>query len=210
MRHYQELLYNGKEVRNEGLIWIIKSIWELGENVPMSFMPTFLDYKGIKFLFNLALKSAEHECKKKSLLKLKDNLRSELNNMAQKKEKGKKTSRKYNGINKHKSPKKENKYPFLFKTNLLIKNKDLPRSLSQEFMKTFYHSNKHFDMNISSKILGQNNEDGEDEIFKSNMKEISKIFEKKENSFDIIKLPMISEKKFWKKKSKNWKQKCKI
>ena len=195
MRHYQELLYNGKEVRNEGLIWIIKSIWKLGENVPMSFMPTFLDYKGIKFLFNLAIKSVELETQKKYMLKLKDNLRSELNNIAQKNEKEKKvTTYKYNEKNKYESHKKEKKYPFLFKTNLLIKNEQLPRSLSQEFVKSFYHSNQHFDMNISSKIMSHNNEDEEDEIFKSNIKEISKIFENKDNSFDIIKMPMINEK----------------
>ena len=195
MRHYQELLYNGKEVRNEGLIWIIKSIWKLGENVPMSFMPTFLDYKGIKFLFKLAIKSVELENKKKYMSKIKDNLRSELNNIAQKNEIEKKVTYKYNEKNnKYESPKKGKKYPFLFKTNLLIKNKELPRSLSQEFVKSFYHSNKHFDINIGSKILSHNNEDEEDKIFKSNMKEISKIFENKENSFDIIKMPMVSEK----------------
>ena len=194
MRHYQELLYNGKEVRNEGLIWIIKSIWKLGENVPMSFMPTFLDYKGIKFLFNLAIKSVELENKKKYILKIKNNLCSELNNIAKKNEIEKKVTYKYKEKNKYESPKKGKKYPFLFKTNLLIKNKELPRSLSQEFVKSFYHSNKHFDMNISSKILSHNNEDEEDEIFKSNMKEMSKIFENKDNSFDIIKMPMIREK----------------
>ena len=194
MRHYQELLYNGKEVRNEGLIWIIKSIWKLGENVPMSFMPTFLDYKGIKFIFNLAIKSVELENKKKYMLKLKDNLLSELNNIAQKNELGKKITYKYKEKNKYESHKKEKKYPFIFKTNLLIKNKELPRSLSQEFMKSFYQSNKHFDLNISRKILSNNNEHEEDEIFKSNMKEVSKIFENKENSFDIIKMPTVSEK----------------
>ena len=54
LKHYLELLYVGKEVRNEGLIWIIKSIWKLGENVPISFMPKFLDFDAIQFLFNYA------------------------------------------------------------------------------------------------------------------------------------------------------------
>ena len=71
MRHYQELLYNGKEIRNEGLIWIIKAIWKLGENVPMSFMPTFLDLNAIKYLFNMARMSVELESKKKYIIELK-------------------------------------------------------------------------------------------------------------------------------------------
>ena len=51
MKHYEEMLYIGKEVRSEGLIWIIKAMWKLGQNVPMSFMPTFLDFKSIEYLF---------------------------------------------------------------------------------------------------------------------------------------------------------------
>ena len=49
MAHYETLLYQGEEVRNEGLIWIIKAIWNLGENVPMSFIPPFLDFQSIEF-----------------------------------------------------------------------------------------------------------------------------------------------------------------
>ena len=44
MRHYLELLYNGQEIRNDGLIWIIKAMWKMGGNMPLSFMPTFLDH----------------------------------------------------------------------------------------------------------------------------------------------------------------------
>ena len=59
MRHYLELLYNGKEIRSDGLIWIIKAIWKMGENVPLSFMPTFLDLDAIKYLFNMTRISIE-------------------------------------------------------------------------------------------------------------------------------------------------------
>jgi septal ring factor EnvC (AmiA/AmiB activator) len=79
MRHYQELLYNGKEIRNEGLIWIIKAIWRLGENVPMSFMPTFLDFNAIKYLFNMARLSIELEAKKKFIIELRTKLKNEVN-----------------------------------------------------------------------------------------------------------------------------------
>ena len=67
MKHFQALLYSGRDTRNEGLIWIIKSMWNLGKNVPMQFIPTFLDFKSIEFLFKLANKSIELENKKKIL-----------------------------------------------------------------------------------------------------------------------------------------------
>ena len=50
---YKESLFKGKNVKKEGLIWIIKAIRNLGENVPLSYMPEFLDSEFIKFLFKL-------------------------------------------------------------------------------------------------------------------------------------------------------------
>jgi len=54
LTHYHLLLTNGKDTRKEGLVWIIKAIWNLGYNVIISFMPNYLDEKGIKFLFKYA------------------------------------------------------------------------------------------------------------------------------------------------------------
>ena len=54
--HYHILLNDGKDTRSEGLVWIIKSIWNLGENVIMSYLPNYLDEKCIKFLFHIAHK----------------------------------------------------------------------------------------------------------------------------------------------------------
>jgi septal ring factor EnvC (AmiA/AmiB activator) len=56
MSHYEGLLYQGKDIRNDGLIWIIKSMWKLGKNVPMQYIPKFLDFQAIEFLFKLANK----------------------------------------------------------------------------------------------------------------------------------------------------------
>jgi len=56
MASYKESLFKGTNVRNEGLVWLIKSIWTLGQNVPMSFMPDFLYCESIDFLFKLARK----------------------------------------------------------------------------------------------------------------------------------------------------------
>ena len=53
MQYYKEILLKGKNVKNDGLVWIIKTIWYLGENVPISFMPPFLDFDSIEYLFIL-------------------------------------------------------------------------------------------------------------------------------------------------------------
>ena len=51
--HYHTILSQGKDTRKEGLVWIIKAIWNLGTDVILSFMPTFLDEKCIKFIFKV-------------------------------------------------------------------------------------------------------------------------------------------------------------
>ena len=81
MIHYETLLYKGEEVRNEGLIWIIKAMWNLGENVPMSFIPPFLDFHCIEFLFQYAHKSIELENTKKILNELKNRLQLQIHNL---------------------------------------------------------------------------------------------------------------------------------
>ena len=81
MEHYKSLLYKGEEVRNEGLIWIIKAIWNLGENVPMSFIPPFLDFQCIEFLFQYAHKSIELENVKKILNDLKNKLQAKIHKL---------------------------------------------------------------------------------------------------------------------------------
>ena len=51
--HYHRLLNEGKDTRNEGLIWIIKAIWGLGFNVLLSYLPKYLDEDCILYLFNV-------------------------------------------------------------------------------------------------------------------------------------------------------------
>ena len=81
MSHYESLLFKGEEVRNEGLVWIIKAIWNLGENVPMSFIPPFLDFQSIEFLFQYAHKSIELENVKKILNELKNKLQIKIHKL---------------------------------------------------------------------------------------------------------------------------------
>ena len=59
MLHYLLLLSEGKDTRNEGLVWIIKSIWNLGEKLIISYLPNYLDEKCIDFLFSIANKDYE-------------------------------------------------------------------------------------------------------------------------------------------------------
>ena len=56
---YHIKLYEGLDYGNEGLISIIKDIWNLGVNVNNNFMPTYLDDACIEFLLNRARHSIE-------------------------------------------------------------------------------------------------------------------------------------------------------
>ena len=79
MLSYKESLNRGTHVRNEGLVWLIKSIWTLGQNVPMSFMPDFLDCESIDFLFKLARKENLLEKLGLKILEIKIKLKKKLN-----------------------------------------------------------------------------------------------------------------------------------
>ena len=57
--YYHQKLYEGLDVRQEGLSWIIKAIWNLGENIKMSYFPNFLDNLAINYLFKIAHKQVQ-------------------------------------------------------------------------------------------------------------------------------------------------------
>ena len=114
MTHYETLLFRGEEVRNEGLIWIIKAIWSLGENVPMTFIPPFLDFKSIEFLFQYAHKSLELDNSKKILNDLKNKLQVKMHKL----------------FYASKSPGKYSS-SFEFKTDLIKKNSIVKRSIKE-------------------------------------------------------------------------------
>ena len=114
MTHYETLLFRGEEVRNEGLIWIIKAIWSLGENVPMTFIPPFLDFKSIEFLFQYAHKSIELDNSKKILNDLKNKLQAKMHKL----------------FYASKSPGKYSS-SFEFKTDLIKKNSIVKRSIKE-------------------------------------------------------------------------------
>ena len=78
MIFYKELLFKGKETKKDGLVWIIKSIWYLGENVPVSFMPEYLDLESIEYLFQLAHKQLEIDYFMKKIREMKLALKKEI------------------------------------------------------------------------------------------------------------------------------------
>ena len=59
VNRYHLKLYEGLDFRGEGLSMIIKDIWNLGVNVNIGFMPTYLDGASIDFLFKKARQSIE-------------------------------------------------------------------------------------------------------------------------------------------------------
>lgn len=51
----QKLLKTGLDCRNQGLTWIIKGLWTLGEKVYENHLPDFLDSKGKVFVINVLM-----------------------------------------------------------------------------------------------------------------------------------------------------------
>ena len=202
LKHYLELLYLGKEVRVEGLIWIIKSIWKLGENVPLSFMPKFLDFDAIQFLFNYAKISTELEGIKKHIRELKHKLKEKVNNTQISngsiiKEELTSRNNMFNIINSNFKDKTNfmNKFSesnriiiprknsVIFNRNNIFRKKLLYSSSSPDLMKNIFN-NSNFNMEE------QNEKKFE---MKSTMSQISKILDKKKDELYFDKMPEINE-----------------
>jgi len=178
MKHYEALLFKGKDTRNEGLIWIIKAMWGLGQNVPMQFIPTFLDFKSIEFLFKLANKSIELDNKKKLLNEQKKSLNIKLHKLYyfnNNQSKDTFSNEIYRG--------KNNRSSLVFKTNLIKKNSVLKRSVSQTNI-------------VKSYIRSNNDDEEEDERNEKELntfKQLSLLIEKNKNNLEIEKLPQMND-----------------
>ena len=182
MRHYEALLYRGKDTRNDGLIWIIKAMWKLGKNVPMQFIPTFLDFNAIEFLFKLANKSIELENKKKLLNDNKKKLNIQIHKQYFI------NNNNNTDINNFSKQSKNRRSSLLFKTNLIKRNSILKHSVSQtNIVKTYIHSS-----------VDDEQRDQEMNTFK----EISKLVENKEN-MEIEKMPGMNDIETLQKKIKS-------
>ena len=130
MLFYKEILFKGKNVKKDGLVWIIKAIWYLGENVPMSFMPEFLDFDSIEYLFELAHKQLEIEFFTKKIRDMKLALKKDITN------KYKKELIKLNIINK--SQNENNNHSLLDKAKLYFTMKKESNELVNENKKDVY------------------------------------------------------------------------
>lgn len=93
MLHYHKVLNEGLDTRQEGLIWIIKAIWNLGHNVIMYYMPNFLDEKAIDFLFSIAHKEFALQKIRSDIEEIKAKLKNRLQIMKNTLGKGKSLSR---------------------------------------------------------------------------------------------------------------------
>jgi len=56
LSHYLTILREGKDIRKDGLSWVIQAIWNLKSKVLPSYLPVFLDEESISFLLNFANK----------------------------------------------------------------------------------------------------------------------------------------------------------
>ena len=132
MLFYKELLFKGKSLKKDGLVWIIKSIWYLGENVPMSFMPVFLDFDSIDYLFQLAHKQLEIEYFTKKIREMKLNLKKDIS------VKYKDNIKKLSIGNKIQNENSNNCYSYLDKKKLYINMKQQSNGLVNENKKDVY------------------------------------------------------------------------
>ena len=64
---YHTTLFEGLDFRGEGLVRIILNIWNLGENIDMNFIPSYLDNKSIEYLFKKARQIVEMDKMKKNV-----------------------------------------------------------------------------------------------------------------------------------------------
>ena len=81
--HYHVLLKEGIDTRHEGLVWLIKAIWNLDENVIISNCPDFLDEKAIEYIFVTAKKEVELQDIKNQIEESKLKMGSYLKNPSQ-------------------------------------------------------------------------------------------------------------------------------
>jgi hypothetical protein len=69
-------LKDGKDVRSDGLRWIIKSLWKMNECVPFSSFPKFFDDDSCQFLLTMAEKDLQMENFTKKLEAVKKEIRN--------------------------------------------------------------------------------------------------------------------------------------
>ncbi len=182
MTFYKELLFKGKNVKKDGLVWIIKAMWSLGENVPMSFMPQFLDFESMDYLFKLAHKQLEIELCHKKVKEIKINLKNKIGskyNNIKLKTNVDNTSKDFNDSNNFPSTVKEKIINMKNESEKIeIENK---KDIYKELVKEFEEKNLQFEIiNLPEisyiKRIRKHIEQLESEIVELKQKEIQRIY----------------------------------
>ena len=183
----------------------IKGIWRLGENVPIEFMPKFLDFKAIKYLFNYAKTSVELESIKKCIKDLKQKLKEKVdtstisnknknkeelthiknlkkldnNNFKEKINFMKKFNENKSTINKNRSS------FFLLEKNNILRKKLIYSSSSPDLMNNFINFENSTTLNIE-----QNERESD---LRSSVCNLSRILDRKKGDLYSDKMPEINE-----------------
>jgi len=55
MYYYHKILNEWVDIRNEGLIWVIKAVWNLGHPILPGYLPNFLEEKTVVYLFDVSV-----------------------------------------------------------------------------------------------------------------------------------------------------------
>ena len=183
MTFYKELLFKGKNVKKDGLVWIIKAMWNLGENVPMSFMPEFLDFDSIDYLFKLAHKQLEIENCHKKIKEIKLKLKNKISykyNFIKLKTISDNKSKDFNESNVLPSTIKEKIFMYIKNESQTIDNEN-KKDVYRDLLKEFEEKNLQFEIINMPEVLYINNirkhiEQIESDIIELKKREIQRIY----------------------------------
>ena len=81
LSHYHNILHEGKDIRKDGLSWVIQAIWNLKSKVLPSYLPNFLDQESIEFLFNFSTQKNKLKEMYKTFQKISQTINENKNNL---------------------------------------------------------------------------------------------------------------------------------
>ena len=74
---YLKILKQGIDIREEGLKWVVKALWELKESIPLSAFPKYLDEESAQYLLLMAMMELELTEYQKRLENIRGKMREE-------------------------------------------------------------------------------------------------------------------------------------
>ena len=79
---YCRILKDGKDIRSDGLRWVIKALWNMKEYIPISAFPKFCDDESSHFLLLMSEKDLENENLSKRLEALRKEIKNKRTSMS--------------------------------------------------------------------------------------------------------------------------------